>query len=229
MHTHSSPITILFLFCFYYFFFLSVCTGTSFDRKEGIIIVDSIGKHFRHLTKAVTSVHPGITISNLVHKIKDLNLKNYKSALLLVGTNDLTPKATWQWYKEKQRHGEPRIIRLPPHSTTPSSIIQDKYRTLILEIRKHNPNICLLVSAILPRVFDFSQNKDYLIEVNKKIEQLCLEFQSCSYLCSYKPLMKNGKPIDKYYSWDGLHLTPEGSKVLQRFFMGHMVPTLKSL
>ena len=68
--------------------------------------MDSIGKHFRHLTKAVTSVYPGITISNLVHKIKDLNLKNYKAALLLVGTNDLTPKATWQWYKEKQRHGE---------------------------------------------------------------------------------------------------------------------------
>ena len=85
----------------------------------------------------------------------------------------------------------------------------------------------MIVSAILPRVFDFSQNKNYLIEVNKKIEQLCLEFQSCSYLCSYKPLMKNGKPIDKYYSWDGLHLTPEGSKVLQRFFYGSYGSNLK--
>ena len=41
--------------------------------------------------------------------------------------------------------------------------------------------------------------------------------------------MKNGKPIDTYYSWDGLHLTPEGTKVVQRFFMGHMVSTLKKL
>ena len=149
IHTH-----LLLLFCFLFcFFFLSFSMHWhKFWQKKGIIIVESIGKHFRHLTKAVTSVYPGITISNLVHKIKDLNLKNYKAALLLVGTNDLTPKATWQWYKEKQRHGEPRLIRLPPHSTTPSSIIQDKYRTLILEIRKHNPNICLLVSAILPRV-----------------------------------------------------------------------------
>ena len=92
--------------------------------------MDSIGKHFRHLTKAVTSVHPGATIDNLERKIQNLNLKHYKVALLLVRTNDLTPKVTWQWYKDKQRKGETRHIRLPPHSSIPSSEIQDKYKSL---------------------------------------------------------------------------------------------------
>ena len=72
----------------YQLLYISVCTGT-------------VGKHFRHLTKAVTSVHPGATIDNLERKIHNLNLKHYKVALLLVGTNDLTPEATWQWYKDK--------------------------------------------------------------------------------------------------------------------------------
>ena len=70
------------------------------ENKDGLLLIidfDSMGTHFRHLTKAVASVYPGITIGNLTNRIKELSLTNYKVALLFVGTNDLTPKASWQW------------------------------------------------------------------------------------------------------------------------------------
>ena len=131
-------------------------------------------------------------------------LKNYKVVLILIGTNNLTPKMVWQWYKEKQRKGESKgeeskYLPLPPHSKPQSLEIQSKYRELIWEIRKQNPDAYLLVSAKLPRIFDCSQNKDYLIDVNLRIEQLCTKFNSCYFLKLYKPLLKHGKPREKYF------------------------------
>ena len=91
-----------------------------------------MGKNFRHLTQAAISIHPGSTLEKLTAKIKHMNLEKYKIILLLIGTHDLTPKSTWQWYKDTQRRGGDKYPTLPHQIKTPSAEVQMKYRKLIL-------------------------------------------------------------------------------------------------
>ena len=75
--------------------------------------------------------------------------------MLLVGTNDLTPKSI-----------------LPHHTTTPVDRIVEHYKQLLEIIKIKNPNIFIRVSGILPGAFNFKHNKDYLIEVNRALKQI---------------------------------------------------------
>ena len=106
-------------------------TGTVFDSKDGIILTDSLGKHFCHLTCALAIPIPGATISSMTSFIKTKDLTKYKVALTLVGTNDLTPKSLWLWYKMKQRKGENTDLTLPPHPKTPPEHIKQQYRAFL--------------------------------------------------------------------------------------------------
>ena len=197
-------------------------TGTEFDRKDGIILTDSLGKNFRHLSRAVAVAVPGATISSLSTKLQTLKLSSYKVILILVGTNDLTPKSVWVWYKMKLRKGQSTVKNLPRHPKTPPEAIKSEYRNLLEGIRQENPNIFILVSAILPRPFDFPENKNYLYEVNRELESLCLEFNACYFLKSFKPI-----PRPTHFAEDGLHLSQQGSLALQNFFMSHLVYRIK--
>ena len=69
-------------------------------------------------------------------------------------------------------------------------------------------------------------NKNYLIEVNKALEKLCKEL-NVYFVYSYKPLMKYGSPKENYFDGDGLHLSQDGSKVMQRFFLGQLSYVIK--
>ena len=61
------------------------------------------------------------------------------------------------------------------------------------------------------------------------VDKLIREFDSCYFLKSYKPLMTHGKPREDCDEWDGLHLSPQGSKIVQRFLMSHLVPAIKNV
>ena len=200
--------------------------GTEFAEKEGIFITDSIGKNFRHLTRALSLSIPGATISKIKERIPNIPLEKYKVVLLLVGTNDLTPKSLWQWYKKTKLENKGKEITLPHHTTTPVDRIVEHYKLLLEVVKMKNPHIFIMASAILPRPFDFKQNKNYLIEVNKALEKLCKEL-NVYFVYSYKPLMKYGSPKENYFDCDGLHLSQDGSKVMQRFFLGQLSYVIK--
>ena len=127
----------------------------------------------------------------------------------------------------KQRKGENKDLTLPPHPKTPPEHIKEQYRALFQGIRDKNPGIYLLVSAIIPRPFDYKQNKKYMCEVNLALEDLCKEFNSCYFLKTYKPMLRFGIPKSTHYLDDGLHLSQQGSITLQKFFMSHLVNKIK--
>ena len=120
-------------------------------------------------------------------------------------------------------------IRLPPHTRTPVTTITERFKSLLNAIREDNPKIVILVSAILPRPFDFEENKDNLVETNNSLKALCEEFTFCEYLPSYKPVMFQGKPRHTHFDEDGLHLSQTGSLTLQRFFASHLINTIKKM
>ena len=199
---------------------------TELVEKEGIFITDSIGQNFRHLSRALPLSIPGATISNITEKISNLPLEKYRVILLLVGTNYLTPKSLWQWYKRFKIENKGKEIILPHHTTTPVEGIVEHYKQLLKVIKTKNPNIFIMVSEILPRPFDFKQNKEYLNEVNIAIERVCKE-SNVYFIYSHKPLMKYGSLKENYFDWDGLHLSEEGSKVMQRYFLGQLSYVIK--
>lgn len=173
-----------------------------------------------HCLHASTMSFPGATLESSLSIIQEfeLKLKKLKCILLLMGTNDLTSKFIWLWYKHQVRKGKP-VYKLPRHSRTPAHRINQDYRNLINRIKLINPNVKIVVSAILPRVFDYKQNKNYLKNINKSLATMCKKISNCYFIESYKPLLKNGAPRNEFYKYDGLHLTLSGIVVLKRFFM----------
>ena len=111
----------------------------------------------------------GATITGM--RISLPNLTQYSCILLLVGTNDLTPKWVWLKYKHNMRKSNADFV-LPSHSKTPVHRVTDDYKRLLKAIKLQNPSINILVSSIIPRPFDFDANKDYLISVNNALKDM---------------------------------------------------------
>ena len=182
-----------------------------------VIVTDSLGRNMDCLS-ATTRAYPGATLESMLGVPPEIGLEKFKYIILLVGTNDLTAKFVYLWYKNTVRFNR-KVKRLPFHSKTPVHRIVNDYRVLIKAIRAINHKIKIMVSAILPRRFDYFENRGYLKNVNKGLKAMTRKIRKCKFLPSFKPMIRNRKPRENFYCRDGLHVTQQGLVALKRFFM----------
>ena len=125
---------------------------------------------------------PALFISK--DSIKDIDISKYKSITLLVGTNDLGPKWVWLKYKIFKRNPANADVDFvaPDYRKAPAEYIANEYKLLIEEIQRRNTSIKVIVSAILPRLFDFGSNKGYWSKVNSEIKDMWY-ILVCTYSC----------------------------------------------
>ena len=77
----------------------------------------------------------------------------------------------------------------PDYRKAPAEYIAHEYKLLIEEIQRRNTSIKVIVSAILPRLFDFGSNKGYWSKVNSEIKDMCDVGEGCYYINSYTAIM----------------------------------------
>ena len=90
------------------------------------------------------------------------------------------------------------------------------YNNLITEIRRINNSAQILLSGILPRIFDHDENGQYVTLLIRAISQFC-KTKNYTLAPSYKPLNKSGSPKENCFAQDGLHLTTPGSILLRDY------------
>ena len=197
--------------------------------KEALILTDSLGSTFGKLFKADVLAIPGLKIEELAENFETLDYSQYRCILLLVGTNNLTPKHIWNWYRQRVRNKQP-CSPLPPHLITPIPDFIALYRQLINKIQSVKPNVTIIVSAILPRKFDFTENSEHIYSINHYLEALCGTFFKCKYIPTYKVITKTREGIlkDNIYSDDGLHLSDHGKTLVRAYFREQISLSLKS-
>ena len=169
-----------------------------------VLVTDSLGRDMECL-HATTKAFPGATLESMLDEVPNLQLERFQYILLLVGTNDLTAKSIWLWYKSRVRKNI-KVNHLPMHSKTPVHRIVNDYKVLIRAIKAKNRLIKIMVSAILPRRFDYFINRGYLKNINKALKAMCRRYRRCEFIPGYKPFVRNRKLRKDFYRWDGLHL-----------------------
>lgn len=182
--------------------------------------MDSLGKNINCKFTSKTVFLPGATIKAAEEKISEIpNLNRYKTILVCFGTNDLSPKFVWLSYKRHVRKNGDKPFNVPKHPKMPIHLLMEDYKGLLDTIRRHNPTAKILVSAIIPRYFDWASGKEHLIATNRELEKLCKTYGNLSYIPSYKCLLKSGRPVKENYCSDGLHLsTNHGAVIIKRYF-----------
>ena len=168
-------------------------------------------RNLRHIYKADIIAKRGYGIDRLRKYIEHLDINQYEGILIIIGTNDLTDKQVWfQYLKEKHKPN----YKLKAHATTNVSILKARYQLLIDLIKSKNPNIKIELSPIIPRLFDYEVNLQYLKQVNNMIKELCRTKNCYHDRTLIKSFLKSGKPDPELYDRDGLHLSLKGSDKL---------------
>lgn len=193
----------------------STAAGTAFQSKPCLILSDSIGTDLRYIFKADIVAKRGCTIQGLTEYIDRLDLSVYTCIIVLIGTNDLTNKKIWFEYRKNRNNPK---YTLQPHPTTDVDILKSKYIALIDLIKNKNPEIKLEISPIIPRPFDYDINLEYLKEVNNMVKQVCITKQCYHDRTLITSFLKSGKPEEKLFDKDGLHLSTSGNDKLIRIF-----------
>ena len=187
--------------------------GTTFQPKECLVLMDSIGTDVRHVYKADIIARKGNKIDDIRKYVERIEIEQYKSAIIIIGTNELTDKSVWFRYC-KHRH-EPNF-RLGPHPTANISTLKLKYIKLIDAIKYKNPTIAIELSPILPRLFDYEVNLSFMKDVNNMIRDLSSSYNFHHDRTLIKAFLKGGKPDPELYYIDGLHLSQKGSNKLSQ-------------
>ena len=147
-----------------------------------------------------------------------------KIILIHVGTNYLGSKYEWLLYQNfrngKLSHAayenQLRALNPLPASGTALSF-QRTFEQIITEIRKENKFAKIIISGIIPRVWDYDRQQLVLESYNNILRK----FNSCNFVYfipTHKPFLTNTASVKQdLFQKDGLHLANSGSRVLRSF------------
>ena len=126
----------------------------------------------------------------------------------------------------RKRNGKKFIP--PKEALTPPHMIIDDYKELLTELRVQNDSAHILISAIIPRYFDWDRNKNHLVYVNNELRNLTTLYPNSSFIPTYKCVLKGGKAMQQYYNSDGLHLSQDHGVInVKRLFQRKIMGALK--
>jgi lysophospholipase L1-like esterase len=154
------------------------------DFNEVLILTDSIFKYCEVPFGARKISVRGATISSLASIVQenyfyDIDFSLLHLVILHVGTNDIDNGSR--------------------------SVFMD-YRQLIQAIKSQQPNMYIIVCAILPRPCDLSYTNSSVKRVNNSLQELCRRNGSLHFHSTYKGFLHHKQPIFSLYARDNLHL-----------------------
>ena len=135
----------------------------SFSGTKAVIISDSLTRTLNPIEHIDVITRPGATPQKLLHFLEQNPklLYNYKIAVLHVGTTWLSTKNEWllhlrlvNGHINRKEYNEALLSMNPPPAIGLAIIFRDEYKNLIDFIKSVNPEIMILVSAIIPRPWD---------------------------------------------------------------------------
>lgn len=168
------------------------------EFRKVIIVGDSIIKDMSPIDGVIIKSFPGVTISKLAVLIskRQIQLDTRDYIILHVGTNNIGRRDSFD-------------------------DITSDYGNLIATIRKLNPSIHIIVSAIIPRPVDHIETDSMIRSVNKCLKDRMSIDMGFHFVCTYKAVSKFGTFRRYLYAKldRGLHLNTEGSSRLRHFFI----------
>ena len=200
------------------------------EITKAVIIGDSITKDLAALKNVEVHTVRGATPENIQTYLQG-NLVNLLSQyqvdvlIIHVGTNYLGTKGEWNLYRNHKKGKmsdtsfKESIALMNPLPANGTAIhFREIFQSIINTIRSVNQNITILISAIIPRPWDFERRNDIRMIYNKLLQN----FNSQSdvfYIPTYRPFLDKSKsPIEDYFMPDGLHLSKKGTEQLKSFF-----------
>lgn len=184
-------------------------------KKENIIFLGDSITNFYNLDTfysnlpVVNSGTSGFQTTDIIKHLKDyVYIYNPTKVFLLIGTNDI---AFTDITNEK---------------------LIENIGIIIDEIRKNRPNCEIYIESIYPvnRNTDNDivssdmvgrRENNRIIEINKMIKQLCKE-KNAEYINMYDKLTDENGNLKLEYTIDGLHISPEGYKVITKSIMKYI-------
>ena len=140
-----------------------------------ILFSDSICKFLKRCRNIDVYAYPGATISSLMHNIHNEHrhsMLKYSFVCLHVGTNDF------------QSHTAPQLY--------------DKYSYLVNMVRAKHPLAVIVMSAILPRVAESSQELEKRGEFNCQMRKRCANDEHLECFSSWRAVIRNKEVVKEY-------------------------------
>lgn len=182
------------LYLFTLFLFLSLVA----EMKKVTIVSDSIAKYVFGIEGVLLQAFRGDTIGRISSRIKsgEVKLNGFDYVIFHVGTNDIGRKSPFD------------------------SIISD-YGNLIGICRQANPNIKIIMSAILPRPIDHDVTDNIIRRVNGYLNSNMSKPMNFRFIKTFRPFMFGGRVKRELFAKNdgGLHLNSEGTNRLKYYFL----------
>ena len=192
--------------------------GTHFVPCDALLLCDSIGQFISSkVIRTECEFFKGCKVKNLTKKLRDryIKISEYKCIALIIGTCDISGKEVWI---SSLRNGE-----VPKHNPKPITQIVADYSELLQTISYLNSEATILITSIIPRVFDFDYNRQYLKELNNKIEELTkINPDKYKFLNTAKKFIHCGEIKEDLFLTDQIHLSPAGNKLLTDMLNGRI-------
>lgn len=174
------------------------------------------------MKETVTLAFGGFKVRDLVFDVQSnpSQVGEFKCIYLLVGTNDLGSKAEYQDYVlyVSGKLSKTQFYRRQVHWSRVCDIqaFKNDYLWLVQTLRWANPSAIFLLSAILPRPWDYKVRDRVRVDFNDAIREVAWETRNI-YVAADRAFLKFGVLREAYFGKKGLHLNDAGSMALQSF------------
>ena len=163
-------------------------------------------------------------------------VRGYKVIILHLGTNWLSGKLEWGLYlrmanKEitKEDYKNEIVSFNPPPANGPAETFREQFQELIDLIKRLNPTCKILISSIIPRLWDNDRRHLVRQSYNRILEKFGSQ-ERVSFIRSYQPFFDNKRRLKAHlFIWDGLHLSNSGAVVLRSVFCVSIYKALNDL
>ena len=179
----------------------------------------------------------GSTAGDLLMKLADSPelVHDYGIVVLHVGTNDIGFKAEWCIFQRFRQgllnRGEyEHAVSVYPCYADPGQLgtFRKDVGDILNLIHMVNPNCSILISAILPRVWDHFKRHHVRVEFNRVLQSFNCKRDRLFYIPSDKPFFyKDGGLKTQYFRPDGLHLSASGVSIFKSFIFEKVDKAIK--
>lgn len=199
-----------------------------FVGSKSLIISDSLTRNFPPIRNLDVITKGGATPKTLLSYLYSNQhvLWGYGTILVHVGTCWLSSKREWKIYCKYVNHEityQDYCTRINHLNPQPAIGQADAFRADyldLIDLIRTNTNSMVIVSAIIPRVFDHDRRNLVRISYNNILKSVAI-LSNTIYIRTYRPFFNKTTGIlrDDLYKKDGIHLNNCGSTVLGTYFV----------
>ena len=190
------------------------------------------------MTHTAVITRKGATPEKILQFVREYPnmVKRYRVIILRVGTNWLGTREEWRLYLRMvnsqitEKEYEAQIWSMnPPSAKGEPEIFRQIYQNLIDLIRQLNPEAKILISSIIPRLWDHARRNEVRMSYNAILQNFSKQ-DKVYFIRSYKPFFDKSRNLKCWlFNQDGLHLSNEGAVVLRTCFCDRIDKALKGL